>query len=383
MKYKLLILLLLSSICLISSCSKDDPIIDSNDIENQGGQNDPNENNNEDNDQDEVIENGTVSNPLVGNWYEVSFIGTHHLFIFNEDGTYEQWYKSDETSRETKGSYAYTNTHLTLTQDDGKTTEYEILKLTKTEFNFYVAGGRGVSYDLQASTLTSLEAGSKPSTIESGITLRFYYGNNGGVHFKIIPHFGIDYYCYALGNSVDENSDYKKFGAYEVSYEDEELEFGTNYNFAVVAYDKQGMKYKPVNYKFTTKGYKGMVNYFVYDGDYYELNAVEMIQDHGMIGSTQPNCKFLKMYNSDENYIRFEYTVPRWEGISKEWYEGNYLIQENAEYYTYSATLVIDDKVQHNIGSGTLVIKSPTSNYFTFDFELVHVGGHFEGSIME
>lgn len=327
----------------------------------------------------EEIENGTADNPFVGNWYEASSTGTHDLFIFNEDNTYVWWYRSDDVLRKTSGTYSFTDTHITLTEEDGDELEYKIYTLTKTELSF--SSVRGLSFDMKASTLKSLEDGEAPSTIESGISMRFYYGDAGGIHFTIIPDFGINCYYYELNGE----SGHTQSGICKVEYDDDELEFGTEYEITVTAYDIDGNEYRPYTYSFMTKGYEGMVNYLVYQGNYYELSHAEMSQRHDYTGTaTGTNWKFLTLYSSDETYIRFQYAVPEWEGIDKEWFEGTYNIQTNSEFWKYSYIIVIDGKVEHTYQqTGTLTIKELSGGYLTIDFELDNFAGHYEGTRVE
>lgn len=328
------------------------------------------------------IENGTDDNPLVGSWYETTIVDAHRLYKFNEDETFTYWYRSDEVFRKEEGTYSYDGgVILYLTYTDGETVECRVSQLTKTELSFK----RGdLSYNLKASSLTGLDEGCKPLPIEQAVNVWFDYGETGGVSFFIVPHYGVDHYYYSLEATANENNGRRGKGALSKKYSDNDLEFGTDYKFSVTAYDVQGNAYRTYTYPFTTKGYKGMVNYVVYEGEYYDLEYAQMSQKHDISTGTGTgtNFKFLDLYYGDNGLVRFTYAVHEWEGIDKEWMEGTYNIKDNSSYHSYSALFIKEGKSQQP-GGGKLVIKRTSNNYYTFDFELELAAGHFEGNLVE
>lgn len=371
MKTKFIYVLLLCTVILSSiiSCGKEDS---DNEFYNESNIN------NEDN-ASEVLQNGTEENPIIGNWYEVSISNDHKLYTFKDDGTYKYYSKINNTPYKEEGHYQYTKDSIFFTSSKGKTIGYKITILSRTKFQFFRS--RGHSFNLKPSTLTSLEDDCVPSTKEQALNITYVYGETGGISIIITPHHGITHYYYAVSETIEENPKSKGTNILNKKYNS--LKLGTQYYVSAIAYNAKGEKYSPTVIEFKTKGRKDMINYFVYKSEYYELFKAEMSQKHFYSGTgTGSNCKYLTLYNSDEDYIKFEYAVAEWEGIDKKWNPGTYKIVESSEYYKYMASLILNKKVQHDAFlEGTLKITEKANNYFTFDFSLYDISGHFEGKI--
>lgn len=302
---------ILALLCLgFSSCSKDDDASDDDwrgsyeEDDNQGG--------------GSKEDGGSSKLSVVGNWYELSALGSHTLCCFRKDGTMEYSYLSSDRTVNYSWNYTWKveDNNLLLTDSDGKIIEYEIKTLTKDSLVY--------GYNkMRKTALESLKSGSKPAYTEEVVRVKQYeQWDNGSNYVEIIPFFGVSSYTYSIATTAGGGTAKKGSGMKEVTTPVYELSRGTDYYLQVTPYDAQGNAFKPFVLKFRTGGSKGMNNYFVCQGKYYEVGSITRTTKRNS-GSSK-NYKHLTFYNSNSNYVQFTVAKYSWDGISSDWPTGTY-----------------------------------------------------------
>ena len=341
-----------------------------NPLENEDKGSEEDKGNNEDNNSD---------NKLVGNWYKTFYYSvdkcfSHELYSFCKDMKYK--YSSVDTNMTIEeGTYRYTADSLFLTPNNGKQRKYKISNLT--DKTIWIN-----SSAYNKSTLTGLDDGDVPDKSDPGINLLIYNSETGDVIIEIIPHWGMKKIYYSL--SENEN-DKKSMCTSAIKKTYKNLKSGTKYYLTAYGIDSKGIEHVSAQNYITTLGYAGTKNYFSFNYKSYQINMAEMSAHHGYSGTgTGSNEKKLRFYCDDDTFIEFNYNVAEWEGISKEWAEGTYNISRQSGYYKYGCFLKIDGNTKSQSiydFAGTLKIKKTSNSYYTFDFNLNDVKGHFEGSV--
>ncbi|WP_278888429.1 hypothetical protein [Leyella stercorea] len=326
-------------------------------------------------------ENNNSDNMLIGNWYNTFYFDVtekkyycHDLFSFSNDMKYK--YSSVDSKKHVEeGVYRYTSDSLFLTSSTGGHRKY---KLKKKEDN--VLWLNTSSYT--KSTLTGLEANDVPDKSDPGLTLKMYNTETGDLFVQILPHWGMNSIYYSLSEKQDDKKSKSNSGV-QKTYKD--LKKGTKYYLTAYGIDSKGKEHVSTQTSITTLGFADTKNCFIFNYKSYRINHAEMSAYHGHSGTgTGSNEKKLRFYCSDDTFVEFNYNVAEWEGINKEWAEGTYKISRNSGYYKYGCFVKIDGKTKSQSDydyTGKLIIKKKTSKYYTFDFTLEEMKGHFEGSI--
>lgn len=373
-KIQLLLILFICSISFTSfiSCSSSDDDFYIEDGDGTDDDSDDNSGNNNNNG------NNTNKNKLVGNWYYVFYYDketTHHLYTFDDNMHYTYQYNSGKITSSTQGIYHYTTDSIYFKPDNGK--EYK-RKLTLSSSKSIKIN----SIEYHSTKLSSLESGAVPASSEEALEMGCYYDEKGDVTIEITPFWGISKFYYSFSENPNDTKS-ARTSHFEKMYKS--LKLGTKYYLTAYAIDEKGIEHKSKTIDITTIGDAGNTNYFNFNYKSYRINRAEMSQRHGYSGTgTGSNTKYLTFYCSNDTYVEFDYNVAEWEGINKEWGEGTYKISRNGGYYKYGCLAKIDGKLKNRSDwdfTGTLTIKKKSSNYYTFDFSLEEMKGHFEGSI--
>lgn len=366
-------------ICFISSISfiscsvsdeEDEIYVDKGD----GADDDSDEN---PDDSDENPDNSN-KNRLVGNWYHVFYYDkntSHELYTFDDNMHYTYQYKSKNSNSTTEGTYYYTNDSIYFKPDFGKEFRRKIVMSSSKSIK--------INYiEYHATKLSSLESGVVPASSEEALELRCYSDKKGNVIISITRFWGINKYCYSFSENPNDVKSTRN-NPLEKTYKN--LKLGTKYYLTAYAIDEKGIEHKSKTIDITTIGEAGNTNYFNFNYKSYKIYRAEMSQRHGNSGTgTGSNTKYLTLYCSDDTYVEFDYNVAEWEGINKLWGEGTYQISRNGGYYKYGCIAKIDGKLKNRSDwdfTGTLTIKKSSNNYYTFDFSLEEMKGHFEGSV--
>lgn len=320
----------------------------------------------------------TNKNKLVGSWYYVFYYDketSHNLYTFDENMHYTFQYSSGKTTITAEGTYRYTNDSIYLTPDNGKEFGKKIDMSSSKSIKI-----NNIEY--YSTKISSLESGAVPASSEVALDLSCYYDEKGDVTIKITPYWGISKYCYSFSEKSNDTKSTRK-SHLERTYKS--LKPGTKYYLTAYAIDEKGIEHKSKTIDITTIGEAGNTNYFNFNYKSYKINRAEMSQKHGHSGTgTGSNTKYLTFYCSDDTYVQFDYNVAEWEGIDKLWGEGTYNISRLGGYYKYGCLALIDGDLKNRSYwdfTGTLIIKKKSNNYYTFDFSLEQMKGHFEGSV--
>lgn len=369
--------MLICTICCTSfvSCSSSD---DDDEIYVDNGDDSDDDSENDSGNNGSNTGSNTNKNKLVGNWYYVFYYDketSHHLYTFDEDMQYTYQYISGKTTTTTKGTYQYTSDSIYFKPDNGK--EFRRKLNLSSSKSIKIS-----SIEYFSTKLSSLESGNVPASSEEALELRCNYDEKGDVTISITPYWGIAKFYYSFSEKPNDTKS-TRTTHFEKTYKD--LKLGTKYYLTAYAIDEKGIEHKSKTIDITTIGEAGNTNYFNFSYKSYKINRAEMSQRHGYSGTgTGSNTKYLTFYCSDDTYVEFDYNVAEWEGINKVWGEGTYKISRNGGYYQYGCLAKIDGKLKNRSDwdfTGTLTIKKKSSNYYTFDFSLEEMKGHFEGSI--
>lgn len=359
----------------LSGCSS--PNDDYDEIIDDGNNEDDNDNGEDDNGGNT---GGDVKkDKIVGCWY-YAFIdyekrATHMLYKFDADMHYTYQSNDGSSSSQSGGTYRYNSDSIFFQPDDGKAFKRKINKLTNDEFMF-----NGTLYN--ATSLPSLSSGNVPGKSETALMMWCGRDEKGNALIEIIPYWGISKFYYSFSESKEDKMTMRT--SY-VTRTYTNVKPGTTYYLTAYAVDSKGVQHPTKTISITMPGAIGTKNYFNFNYKTYPLERVVMSQKHFPSGGTGQgsNTKYLTFYSTDDTYVQFEYNVAEWEGINKEWVEGTYTISRIGGYYKYSCHAKIDGKLKSPSDydfTGKLVIKK-TSNYYTFDFTLEEMKGHFEGSV--
>ena len=326
-------------------------------------------------------ENNNSDNMLIGNWYKTFYFDVtekkyycHDLFSFSKDMKYK--YSSVDSKKYVEeGVYRYTSDSLFLTSSTGGHRKY---KFRKNKDN--VLWLNTSSYT--KSTLTGLETNDVPDKSDPGLTLKMYNTETGNLIIQILPHWGMKGIYYSLSEKKDDKKS-KSNSGFEKTYKN--LKTGTKYYLTAYGIDSKGKEHVSTQTSITTLGFADTKNCFTFNYKSYRISHAEMSAYHGHSGTgTGSNEKKLRFYCNDDTFVEFNYNVAEWEGINKEWAEGTYKISRNSGYYKYGCFVKIDGKTKSQSDydyTGKLIIKKKTNKYYTFDFTLEDMKGHFEGSI--
>lgn len=378
-KIELLLILFICSISCTSfiSCSSPDDddeiyVDDGDETDDDSGGNSDNNGNNGN------TGNNTNKNKLVGNWYYVFYYDketTHHLYTFDDNMHYTDQYNSGTTTTIKEGTYHYTTDSIYFKPYNGK--EYRRKVNISSSKSIMIS-----NTEYYSTKLSSLESGMVPASSEEALKLGCYYDEKGDVTIAITPFWGISKYYYSFSEKPNDTKS-TKTSHFERTYKN--LKLGTKYYLTAYAIDEKGKEHKSKTIDITTIGDVVNTNYFNFNYKSYKIDRAEMSQRHGYSGTgTGSNTKYLTFYCTDDTYVEFDYNVAEWEGINKEWGEGTYKISRNGGYYKYGCLAKIDGKLKNRSNwdfTGTLTIKKKSSNYYSFDFSLEQMKGHFEGSI--
>ncbi len=321
---------------------------------------------------------GVSKDKIVGCWYQAHIYEkkvSHTLYKFDADMRYTYQSNDGSSSTQRSGTYSYNSDSIFFQPDDGKAFGKKISKLANGEFMFNY-----VSY--HATSLSSLSSGNVPGKSENALMMWCGRDDKGNALIEIIPYWGISKFYYSFSESKESKM------AMRTSYVTRtytNVKPGTKYYLTAYAVDSKGIQHPTKTIDITMPGTVGMKNYFSFNYKTYPIERVVMSQKHFPSGGTGQgsNTKYLTFYSTDDTYVQFEYNVAEWDGINKEWVEGTYTISRLGGYYKYSCYAKIDGKIMSPSDydfTGKLVIKK-NGNFYTFDFILEEMKGHFEGMV--
>lgn len=360
--------------CLLSSCGDDNDgdLPESSWEENGGNGSSPGSGGNSSGSSE------SKAQAIIGSWYYVNSSNTHELFVFSENKTADYWLywilSTTPSTTHRTGTYSIIQDSLYFARSDGKKESYFIKELT-SDF-LWLVQGKNTDYKLYKTTLKSLESGSKPDYSDEALKLKQYEDpSNARNVVEIIPYWGVDHYTYSLGTSPNGETTKKASGIKELSTPAYELSRGTQYYFTITAYDANGNKFKTKTISFTTGGKKEWSSWFFCRNTYYQVGTIKKYTER-QSSSTGKDYKYLRFSNSDDIYVQFICAKYGWQGINSEWPIGTYKIKQNAGMNEYGAYVSV--KGVANPIEGKLIIKNPSSNFYTYDFDIENAAGHCE-----
>lgn len=203
--------------------------------------------------------------------------------------------------------------------------------------------------------------------------------NKDGMSLKVKyePSAEVDYYYCGKGASIRETTKYKETKTLNYN----ELKPGQEYTFTVIAYTKDGKKNDPISVEFSTAS-SPYTNYLCFDGAFYQFTSAKtsVEYDYTSVNNTGANWKYLYLYISNYEFVKFYQGVHQWESVSSTWSTGTYNIENSSSYNTYNG-FYYDGSRYHHFYDGKMTIKKQNGlTIIDFDCESDR-GGMFIGHI--